>query len=770
MLKFIPKLRNRLSKLNHSTSAKSESGSNREVTQPSQDNQNRRSQPSFHPFKGLCEASLKLFKDKRPLYKRQRFWLGLGVSVGIGSGAIALGWGIYRLESSLPGGSVDEILTYAREGTLTIQAADGTVLQEIGPVTHEKLKISQVPDHLIQAFIAIEDRRFQKHRGVDLQGIVRAAYVNFQAGEVVEGGSTITQQLARIVFLNQERSVERKLKEMALAQKIEQKFDKGEILEQYLNLVYMGSGAYGVADAAWVYFSKSVGELTTAEAATLAGIVPAPSIYSPLENKEAASERRNLVIGRMEEEGFISASEAAAAIASPLAIKPSQPKRFQRQAPYFTDYIQQELPEYASPEVLQAGGVIVETTLNPKWQKAAEEAVEKTVERYGKWQRFEQASLVSIDPRSGEIKAMVGGKDFEDNQYNRVTQAQRQPGSTFKTFVYSTAIAAGFSPNKKFLDNQYVVDGYKPRNYGNRYRGGYVTIRNALISSINVVAVRALIDVGWNPIVTIAKKMGIESELRSTYSLALGASEVNLLELTSAYGTLANKGVHQKAYGISRILNREGEVIYEANFEPQQALDQESTAIVTWMLQGVVTSGTGRSAQIGRPVAGKTGTSDEARDLWFIGYIPQVVSGVWLGNDNNKPTSGASSTAAAAWHQFMLEVIKDMPVESFPERPSKLEGREALIKAEPIKPKRPSYNKRQAVYTRRYTRRYRKRYVRRRRSSSSYSQPKRSQVAPPAPKAPQPWAPALSKPSKTAPAPAPGSAPLVLPKKGGGAE
>ncbi|MGK7872159.1 MAG: transglycosylase domain-containing protein [Xenococcaceae cyanobacterium] len=703
------------------------------------------------------------------------FWLGLVVSMGIGSGAIALGWGWYKLESSLPD-SVDDVLTYAREGTLTIQAADGTVLTEIGPVTHEKLKVRQVPEHLIQAFVASEDGRFQEHKGVDYQGIVRAIYSNLQAGEVVEGGSTITQQLGRIVFLNQERSLWRKLKEMRLAQKIEQKFDKEQILERYLNLVYLGSGAYGVADAAWVYFSKSVGELTLPEAATLAGIGPAPSVYSPFENEKGAKERRNLVIKRMQEEGFITASEAAAAIASPLVTKRSQPKRLQRQAPYFSDYIKKELPKYISPAVLKTGGVRVETTLNPKWQKAAEETVEKSVERYGRWQRFSQAALVAIDPRSGQIKAMVGGKDFDDNQYNRVTQAQRQPGSTFKTFVYSTAIAAGFSPNQSFLDAEYFIDGYQPRNYGNTYRRGYVSMRNALISSINVVAVKALMDVGWNPTIKIAKKMGIESELKPTYSLALGASEVNLLELTSAYATLANKGVHQKAYGISRILDREGNVIYEADFQPEQALDEESAAIVTWMLRGVVASGTGQGAQIGRPVAGKTGTSDKSRDLWFIGYIPQVVAGVWLGNDDNEPTWGASSTAAAVWRQFMIEVVKEMPVEAFPALPKQLSGREGIIEAEPVKPKRSYYKqvKRRSSPSRSRSRassRITRRSRPRRRSVTSNSKPVQNraprQVAPPAapaPKAPSAPVPVINKPSKTAPAPVAAPAPAPAPE------
>lgn len=707
-----------------------------------------------------------------------KFWLGIGLGAGIGSSAIALSLGIYQLESSLPK-SAKDVLTYGREGTLTIKSADGTVLQEIGPVSHDKLKIWQFPDLLIKAFIASEDRRFQEHRGVDFQGITRAFFSNLQAGEVIEGGSTITQQLARIVYLNQERSLGRKFKEMRLAQQIEQELDKGEILEPYLNLVYLGSGAYGVTDAAWVYFSKPVEQLTLAEAATLAGIVPAPSLYSPLENPKAAKERRDLVLQKMAVEGFITQQEAKAAIASPVVTHPSQPKRLQRLAPYFTDYIQRELPKYVSSEALKTGGITVETTLNAKWQETAEAAIKTAVERYGRWQAFKQAALVSVDPRSGQIRAMVGGDDFDKNQFNRVTQAKRQPGSTFKTFVYTTAIAAGFSPYRSFMDAEYVVDGYKPENYGDKYSGSYLSMPQALASSVNVVAVQVLIKVGWNPIIKMAHKMGIESELQSTYSLALGASEVNLLELTSAYGTLANQGIYQKPYGISRILDRKGNVLYTAKSQAQEALDPETSSIMTWMLRGVVTSGTGQAAQIGRPVAGKTGTSDKARDLWFVGYIPQLVTGVWLGNDNNQPTWGASSTAAVVWRQFMLEASQAMPIESF-DSPKQLEGRKGTLKAEPIKIRRsyytipktetasrqeqvnPSEGTSQTTYRRR-----------RRRSRVSYQQPEqtrsnrvRQQVTPAVTAVPSSASASVtSQPSNPAPPPsAPASIPVPAPE------
>ena len=720
------------------------------------------SQPLSTP---LSPSTNKVLSKDKPAKRFKFLWLIVGMAMGIGGGAIAGSWFWQQLEASIPE-TIEDVETYARPETLTIKAADGSILKQIGPIAHDKVKLEEISDLLPLAFIASEDSRFWHHRGIDFQGIARATVANVKANKVVEGGSTITQQVARVVFLNHEQSIERKLKEMRIATVIEQNFAKKQILENYLNLVYLGSGAYGVADAAWVYFGKSAKDLTLSEAATLAGVVPAPSTYSPLTNKELATKRRNLVLQRMVEEGFISPQEAKQAMAAPLTTNPKRLKRLVRKASYFTDYVEQELPKYISTEQLNAGGVVVETTLNPKWQKAAEDAVDYSLDQYGKWMKFQQAALVALEPETGEIKAMVGGRDFGKNQYNRVTQAQRQPGSTFKTFVYTTAIAAGFSPYKTYFDGEYCINGYakeckggyKPTNYKDKYRYGNVSLYDGLIRSVNIVALRTMIDVGWKPTIEIAKKMGIKSELQPTYSLALGSWEVNLLELTNAYATLANQGTYQPGYGITRIRDRQGKIIYEANFEPQQAIDPDTAAIMTWMLRGVVTSGTGIPAQIGRPAVGKTGTSDEARDLWYIGYIPQVSAGVWLGNDDNKPTKGTSGVAAELWRKFMLEVVKDLPLENLPPRPS-LTGRDALIKAEAVKPKRSFYlkTKPETVYRPRYTRRTRRTYTRKTYTpSASSSQPK----APPKPAKPIPATtpfpvrntrPVITKPLKTLP-------------------
>jgi penicillin-binding protein 1A len=586
--------------------------------------------------------------------------------------------------NSLPDANL--ALTYERDGTVTMLSADGVILQKLGPASHETIAYEDIPQDLVNAFIASEDQRFYEHRGIDHRGIGRAIWANLRQRDVVEGASTITQQLARIVYLNQERSFQRKTKEILLAHKLEQNLEKNQIMERYLNLVYLGSGAYGVADAAWVYFGKTIDQLTLAEAAMIAGMAPAPSLYSPVVNPEAARSQRNRVIRRMLETDGITAAEAEVAITTPVNVNPKQPKFLYSEFPYFTIYIQKQLEQLISPDQLEAGGLTVETSLNVGWQRKAEQTGDQAIERYSGWQGIEQVALVAVDPRHGEIKAMVGGNDFLNSQFNRVTQAQRQPGSTFKTFVYATAIAAGFSPYKDYTDARYVVDGYEPKNYGETY-SGKVDLIKALRDSINIVAVKLIVDVGFDPVVNIAKRMGIESPLLPAYSLALGSSEVNLLELTSAYGTLANRGRHVPVHGIRRVLNSQGEVIYETPKETLQAIDENTAAIVTWMLRSVVDGGTGSNAALGRPVAGKTGTSEKNRDLWFIGYIPQLATGVWMGNDDSSPSRGSSTTAAAIWRMFMRQLTDEIPVEPFPELP-RLGGRKGSIKAQPIKPGR----------------------------------------------------------------------------------
>ena len=622
-------------------------------------------------------------KFKKLLSRRPRFWIAIGIA-SIGSGALLYGlWILNTLDKSLP--DVNDLSAFNRDGTLTIKSSDNTILLQSGPATREKLKLKEIPDLLTKAFISIEDRRFYEHRGVDYQGILRSIVSNIVARDLVQGGSTITQQLARVVFLTQERSIRRKLREALLAQKIERELSKEQVLERYLNLVYLGSDAYGVADAAWVFFSKTVDKLTLAEMATLAGLPPAPSEYSPLVNPDFAKRRRNLVLGEMQETKVITEAQAKEAMAEPLTVKPSSPKRFQVTAPYFASFIRKELPRYVSQDALEAGGLTVETTVDMKWQKIAEQVVKNAIETDGRNQGFEQAALVSMDTKTGEVKALVGGRNFKESQFNRATQALRQPGSTFKGLVYAAAMGAGLSPYDSYEDAPIIIDGYQPNNYGKKF-SGWRSISDALTSSVNVVAVKVLMDVGFEPTIKLAHDMGIKSKLSPIYSLVLGSSEVNLLELTNAYGTLASEGKFIEAHGISRVINQRGDVIYKSDFKPKQVLDKDSAAITTWMLQAVVKGGTGGPAALGdRAVAGKTGTSEKVRDLWFIGYIPQVVTGVWLGNDDNYPTGGTSGTAAYNWRDFMSQAVKGMPVEEFPKLP-KLEGRKGSIKAKPVQP------------------------------------------------------------------------------------
>jgi penicillin-binding protein 1A len=619
----------------------------------------------------------------QPPSRRRRWFSRLGIAAG--SLALLGGGAWIALEVSLPDTTHAQYTTTVPAGSMTFKSLDGGgVFYQSGPVPRNALAIQDIPKWVQEAFLATEDRRFYQHHGVDFQGIFRAVATNILSRDLSEGGSTLTQQLARLSYLNQERSVIRKLREARLAQKIEGKLTKDEILERYLNQVYLGSGAYGVGDAAWIYFSKPIAELNLTQIATLAGLPAAPSLYSPLINPEVAKKRRNEVLDRMVRSGFVKDTEASQAKQADLELKASSPPNLQDKAPYFSSYVKQQIAKVLPVDVLKAGGLTVETTMNLKWQLVANRAVEDTVYLDGYGQGFDQAALVSIDPHLGEIRSMVGGASFKDSQFNRVTQAQRQPGSTFKAFVYAAAIASGLSPYDGYQDTPFVVDGYKPKNYHGKYRG-WVPIHDALTYSLNIPAVRAIIDVGFEPTLKLAHDMGIKSKLDPYYSTALGGNEVNLLELTSAYGTIADQGFRTEPHVIRRVFNRNGQVIYDTKLDRKQVLDSDSAAIMSWMLQQVVNDGTGVAARLDRPVAGKTGTSEHAQDLWFIGFIPQLVTGVWLGNDDNYKTYSSSGTAAYVWNAYMKRVAEDVSAQKFPELPP-LEGRKGSIKAKPVHP------------------------------------------------------------------------------------
>ena len=585
----------------------------------------------------------------------------IGSGVALGQAALIAGF-----DQLLP--DARGISAFNRPGTLTILSADGQVVQKIGPATREKLSAGSMPPLVEQAFIAAEDRRFYQHNGIDPLGIGRAMVRNITKHSVEEGGSTITQQLARTVFLSQDRTVLRKVAEVALAGKLERQLSKQQILTEYLNLVYLGSSAYGVADAAWVYFTKTPAQLTLSEAALIAGLPPAPSVYSPLVNPDLALERRTVVLRRMAEAGFISAAEQAQANATPLELKPAEPKYFLSQAPYFTSWVQQELPKVLSKEQLEVGGLTVKSSLNLAWQAQAQ----KAIDTYAPGDM--EGALVAMEPGTGLVRTMVGGKDFAKSQFNRVVDALRSPGSTFKLFVYLTALKEGMRPERIVVDQPRCFAGYCPRNFGNRYLGA-ITLVGAMQNSLNTVAVGLLQQLGFDKVIETSKSLGIglTRELGRFYPLAIGAYEQTLLDMTTAYAAINNSGIYVKATPFEEILGPNGELLWSRRVDGdrgRRAVDSDIANTMLWMLQRVVTNGTGGGAALpNRPVAGKTGTSEGGRDLWFIGSIPQLTTGVWLGYDSNQPTADTSVVATYAWRAFMEPITKTLPVRQFPPRP-----------------------------------------------------------------------------------------------------
>ena len=583
----------------------------------------------------------------------------IGGGVACGQAALVAG-----LDSLLP--DARGINHFNRPGTLTILSADGQVVHKIGPVTREKLTPETLPTLVEQAFIAAEDRRFYQHNGIDPVGIGRALVRNISKRSVEEGASTITQQLARTVFLSQDRTLVRKLKEAALAGKLERQLSKAQILTEYLNVVYLGSSAYGMADAAWVYFSKTPDQLNLPEAALIAGLPPAPSVYSPLVNPDLALERRAVVLRRMQEAGFISSSEQQQAEASPLELKPAEPKYWDSQAPYFSSWVQQELPQVLTPEQLEVGGLTVRSSVNLAWQKEAQ----KAINTYASGDM--EGALVAMEPGTGLVRAMVGGTDFLDSQFNRAAQALRSPGSTFKLFVYLTALKEGMLPERVLRDSARCFRGYCPKNFGSRYLGS-VSLVVALQNSLNTVAVALLQELGFDKVIATAKSLGISRELGRFYPMALGAYEQTVLDMTAAYAAINNGGIYVKPTPFEEILGPNGELLWSRRVEGdpgKRAVNSDIAAMMMWMLQRAVQSGTGGGAALpNRPVAGKTGTSEGGRDLWFIGSIPQLTTGVWLGYDDSRGTKDTSVVATYAWRAFMAPITKNLPVRQFPPRP-----------------------------------------------------------------------------------------------------
>jgi len=537
-----------------------------------------------------------------------------------------------------------------RAPVVRILARDGSLLAERGGAD-AYVPIDLLPRHLIDAVVATEDRRFFKHWGLDPAGMLRAAYTNVRTGRLVQGGSTLTQQLAKNLFLGSERTIRRKLEELVLALWLEVRLGKRNILELYLNRVYFGGGAYGVETAARRFFGKRAQDVTLAEAAVLAGLLKAPSKFSPAWNPSIARARARSVLVLMVEAGFLSAQEGEAAGRASIRFADNL-QHGQSGLDYALDAAVERLPALiGSP----AGEVIVETTISRDLQRRAQALVHDTLAREGEAANASQAGLVLLDPDGG-IRAVVGGRAYAESQFNRALKARRQPGSAFKLFVYLAALESGLTPDSTVLDLPILGSGWSPRNEGAGYRGA-VTLRDGLAQSMNAAAARLHMTVGPRKTAAAARRLGIRSALRADASLALGTSEVTLLELTAAYGVLANGGKSLEPYLIKRVRTASGQVLYQRHPETEKVLVAPAqVGALNDMLNAVLVSGTGRRAALARhPAAGKTGTTQDFRDAWFIGYTGHLVAGVWVGNDDgramNKVMGG--NLPARLWHDAM---------------------------------------------------------------------------------------------------------------------
>ncbi|HEV2283769.1 MAG TPA: PBP1A family penicillin-binding protein [bacterium] len=560
--------------------------------------------------------------------------------------------------------SVDALYDLPSEAT-RIYSSDGQLIASLYRENRDSVPLGQVASTLQRAVIDTEDADFYRHRGFSLRGVVRASLRNLEDRGYAEGGSTITQQLARNMFLTSEKSLTRKIAEILLAVQIERRLTKDEILERYLNQVYFGQGAYGVETAAEVYFGKPAASLSLPESAMLAGLIRAPSYYSPYEHLDRGRTRMGEVLLRMTEQGDITPAQMHAAEHAHLRLAAkTNAGLIGIRAPYFVSYILPGLLQRYGEEMLYKGGLRVYTTLDLRMQAAADGVVRSAIEE-AKHDHLQaqQGAMVAIDPRNGYVRAMIGGYDFRTSQFNRAWQAHRQPGSAFKPFTYTVAVMRGIPPTRMLLDAPIefpMPDGsvWKPENYDKKWHGS-ITARYALENSINVASIRLEQQVGPRAIVDLAHRMGIGSPLQPNLSLTLGASDVTLLELVSAYGVFANGGVRAAPVAVTRVTDYHGKVLEEHAADRHVVLSPEVAYVMTDMLKGVVQRGTGTAANIGIPQAGKTGTADDYRNAWFIGFTPSIVAGVWVGNDDDSPMNKVTggSLPARTWAAFMKQIL-----------------------------------------------------------------------------------------------------------------
>jgi len=537
---------------------------------------------------------------------------------------------------------------------IRVRAANGAVLVNIGPSFGQWLRYDDIPPEMRAAMISVEDKRFRSHFGVDPLGVARAVKARVDSGRWVQGGSTITQQLARNIFLTNSRTFGRKVKEGILALALERKFSKDQILELYLNRVYFGGGAYGIDAASRRFFGHSARDLSLGEAAIIAGLVKAPSNYSPTADVEAARDRSQVVLRTMVENGFVSAERAAEV--DPAQIRIQSTSR-QNSVRYFTDWA---LPQLDTLIDETSDPIDVWTTLDTGMQTAAERAIAANTPRGA------QGALVALD-RDGAVRAMIGGRDYVDSIYNRATQAERQPGSAFKLFVYLAALESGMKPTDTIVDEPVTIDGWTPRN-STRTHQGPVTLREAFARSINTVSAKIGAQLGFGAIADMARRFGISSPIATYPSMVLGTSDVRLIDMTRAFASVGNQGVAVVPYAIRRVVTADGRLLYQHDRDEGRVLVAPWVAAeMTDLLQAAVMTGTGRAAQIGRPVAGKTGTTSSNKDGWFIGFSSGLTAGVWMGRDDARAVGGlqGGTAPARAFRDFMVVAVARRPVEHF---------------------------------------------------------------------------------------------------------
>jgi len=598
------------------------------------------------------------------------------------------GTAIVSLKRDLPG--MQTLEDFSPPVVTRVYDKDGGLIGEFFFQKRLPVSLSDIPKSMLDATLAIEDRKYYKHWGIDIIGILRAFIQNIKAKRTVQGASTITQQLARNLFLTQERTITRKMKEAFLAIEIERRYSKDEILTMYFNQIYYGNGAYGIEAAAQSFFDKHVGDLNVSESALLAALPRSPIYYDPFKNPEKALRRRNIVLNAMIETGAVDESDGERAKNAPLDLH-SHIDKFNK-APYFMEEVRRRVLQRYGENMLYKNGLDIFTTLDTEMQKKANRDTEKWLKQLENIYRFKverdstkrdsirgitkyiQGALVAIEPQTGAVRALVGGRDYKDSEFNRATQAKRQPGSAFKVFVYTACVDNGFTPTDELMDIPIVIMSggveYSPANYDHKFKGP-VTLRKALALSRNLAAVRLIKYIGEQTVVEYAKRMGINSRLKAVPSLALGSSEVTPLEITGSYAVFPNLGIRVDPHFIERIVQRGGDVVYEHKIQREQVIPPATAYVMTSLMRSVIDEGTGIGVRVegfSRPAAGKTGTTDNYSDAWFIGFTPELVCGVWVGFDTRKKiTRGASGATFAVplWTRFMKDAEKNTPVKKF---------------------------------------------------------------------------------------------------------